>query len=263
MNTHKQSFNWILDAGLLLGFLLAFFLNLTGLDLHQWLGVGLGVFAGYHLLRHWDWVRAVTAKFFSSTSPRVLAYYTLDAALLLGFGLIVSTGIAISNWLSLAAGIYSVWKNLHVYASVITLLLVVLKIGLHWRWIVKTASRIFQAGQDAPARPQPRAALASAPAAINRRHFLALMGVVGVAAWAAVGNVFTDQQTVQAEALSSSATGTSGTTAASSAASTTSNIPNSTTSCALRCDKHCSYPGRCRRYTDIKGNGKCDLSECV
>jgi hypothetical protein len=228
MNTTRQSFNWLIDAGLLLGFLAAFFLDLTGQDVHQWLGVALGSYAGYHLLRHWDWVRAVTAKFFSRTQPRVLAYYTLDAALLLGFFLIISTGVVISSWLSLAAGAYAVWKNLHVYSSVITLLLVLLKIGLHWRWIVKTAGRIF-GGSQTPRAAAPALAPAAASAGINRRHFLTLMGVVGLASAAAVSNVVAGQQTVKAEVLT---TGTAST----NASSTTANTSSSNSTCVLRCN---------------------------
>jgi hypothetical protein len=262
MKTNKQVINWVIDAGLLLGFLLAFFLNLTGLDVHQFLGVGLGIFAGYHLLRHWDWVRAVTAKFFSATSPRVLAFYTLDAALLLGFGVIIATGVAISSWLSLAGGVYTVWKNLHVYSSLITLALVMLKIGLHWRWIVKTAARLLPEGQP---QLQPALARAAAPASsnISRRHFLTLMGVVGVSSWAAAGNVLSQDKVAQAATGTTTTTGSAatGSTITGFAAGTTSSA--TTTGCVLRCNKGCSYPGRCRRYTDSNKNGKCDLSECA
>lgn len=226
----------------------AFFVNLTGLDGHQWLGLGLGVLAAYHLLRHWDWVRSVSARFFSRTQPRVLACYTLDAALLLGFFLIVSTGVAISSWLSLAAGVYAVWKNLHVYSSVITLVLVLLKIGLHGRWIIKTAGRLFSAAQT------PRAGVpALVPAPIDRRHFLTLMGVVGLASWAALSNLSAEDQTVKAAALPPETSTPAGLSAAT----------KSSGACVPQCGKRCAYPGRCRRYSDSNRNGRCDLGECA
>ena len=34
-------------------------------------------------------------------------------------------------------------------------------------------------------------------------------------------------------------------------------------SCQVRCRRSCSFPGKCRRYTDDNGNGCCDLGECV
>ena len=41
MKQKTQTMHWIIDAALLFGFLLAFFLDLTGLAVHQWLGVAL------------------------------------------------------------------------------------------------------------------------------------------------------------------------------------------------------------------------------
>jgi len=38
--------NWWIDAVLLGSFLVAFFMALTGLSLHQWLGLAVGVLAG-------------------------------------------------------------------------------------------------------------------------------------------------------------------------------------------------------------------------
>jgi hypothetical protein len=34
-------------------------------------------------------------------------------------------------------------------------------------------------------------------------------------------------------------------------------------SCAVRCNKRCSYPGQCRRYVDANKNKRCDLGECM
>lgn len=37
---------------------------------------------------------------------------------------------------------------------------------------------------------------------------------------------------------------------------------NAATACSVRCPRNCSFPGRCRKYVDSNGNGKCDLGEC-
>ena len=66
MKINKQKWNWMTDAVLLVGFLAAFFLDLAGLPLHQWLGVALGLLTGYHFLLHRDWVKSVTQKFWLS-----------------------------------------------------------------------------------------------------------------------------------------------------------------------------------------------------
>jgi FtsZ-interacting cell division protein ZipA len=33
--------------------------------------------------------------------------------------------------------------------------------------------------------------------------------------------------------------------------------------CTVRCNKGCSFPGRCRRYRDTNNNDRCDLGECL
>lgn len=242
-------------AGLWIGFLVAFFLDLTGVDVHQWLGIILAGLAGYHLIAHWNWVKAVSAKFMGRTSGQARLYYLIDAGLLLGFAMITITGVAISTWLNLSLDSYEIWKNVHILASIATLLVTVVKIGLHWRWIVNVARQALQ-GSKAPAislNPcQP------VPAGITRRHFLSLMGVVGLASWAAIQNVVSEENGVKAAALPESMVSTTSVQTVAQTANTTSN-----TTCALRCNKRCSYPGNCRRYVDSNNNKKCDLGECV
>jgi hypothetical protein len=116
----------------------------------------------------------------------------MDASLMLGFALILVTGLVISSWFTLALENYAAWRNIHVIASIAMLLIIVVKIGLHWRWIVKTAQRLF-----APTPP----AVASLPmqhvhasATMDRRRYLALMGAIGVATAVAISQVLTARQ---------------------------------------------------------------------
>ena len=66
--------------------------------------------------------------------------------------------------------------------------------------------------------------------------------------------------TATGSATTSSATATPGATATPAATATA-----AATSVALvvLCDRGCSYPGNCGRYTDNDGTGKCDLSEGI
>jgi hypothetical protein len=261
MKTNKALLNWIINLVLWVGFLTTFFLDLTGLDVHQWLGLALGALAGYHLALHWKWVQAVGQRFFGSTSLQARAYYLLDAAILTGFALIVGTGVLISTWLGLQNIAFLV--SLHETASILTLLLVVIKLGLHWRMIVQAVLKYLPAPQWTR---QPTLAPVTAAARITRRSFLSLMGVVGVAAGAAITNVNASAPASAVNTMTSTLPNTPTTAAQSSAASATGSASTTTTAsttCVLRCNKRCSYPGRCRRYTDSNKNGKCDLGECL
>src|SRR5512136_431090 len=117
MKTNKQKHHWLIDAALFIGFLLSFWLELTGVALHQWLGVAIGTVAGYHLFTHWNWVKAVTDRFFKQTSVQARLYYVVDATVLIGLATIIVTGLVISTWFDLALTSYTTWKMIHVIAS--------------------------------------------------------------------------------------------------------------------------------------------------
>ena len=258
MKTNK--WNWMIDATLLAGFLATFFLDLTGLAAHQWLGMAVGLLAGYHLVSHWNWVKSVTLRFVGQTSRQARHYYVIDAGLMLGFALILVTGLVISSWLALPLENYAVWKNIHVIASMVTLLIVVVKIGPHWRWIVKTAQQFFSV-PDAPATNALPLQPVTASARMNRRSFLMLMGAVSLPAILAIGHVLDGGQAAPAEVANQEQV-TLGP-SSQSATQPTSSANASSTACTIRCNKGCSYPGHCRRYVDTNRNNRCDLGECM
>ena len=255
MKQDKQKRNWIIDAVLFGGFLVALWLDLTGLALHQWLGIAVGALAGYHLVAHWTWVEAVTSRLFGRANRQSRQFYAVDAGLAVGFATIAVTGLVISTWFDLGLASYAIWRNVHVLASVVTLALVVAKIGLHWRWIVSTARRrIFP--PPAPLRKTEPEQPVPVAAQIGRRDFVRLMAGVGAVALLAGVNVLDGSDDDQSVA---SASQVSGGTQALTATSTTS----TSGACTIRCGKRCSYPGHCRKYTDSNNNGRCDLGECL
>jgi hypothetical protein len=274
-NEHKT--NWILDVVLFVGLLVSFWLDLTGVGWHQWLGLGLGVVIGYHFLAHWKWVEAVGGRLFGRSIRRARLYFVIDLALLAGFYLIGLTGLIISTWLGLELGNYAAWRDLHVWVSIGTLALVVLKIGLHQGWIITTARRYFGQGKAAgrgsalPVRPPAsleHTQLVTVPAksvaaSVNtsRRDFLILMGTVGAAAIVSTFGVLHDPAAASGTNMDEDQLtslideGSQSTTSQSAAASSG--------ACYVRCDRRCSYPGHCKRYQDTNGNGRCDWGECA
>lgn len=182
---NPQRRNWIVDAVLFVGLLVACLLDVTGLTVHEWLGVAVGLFALYHLVVHWTWVKAVTARFLTCTSNEARLYYVVDVGLLAGLLMIVGTGLVISTWLDLPLTNYTLWRDLHILASVATVALTVAKIGWHWKWVVQVARRsVFKSATPALA-PVPVPA-ARPGAATSRRDFLRLMGGVSALAVLAV-----------------------------------------------------------------------------
>ncbi|MCX6056203.1 MAG: cytochrome b/b6 domain-containing protein [Chloroflexi bacterium] len=297
MVQNTQQKNWFLDVLILVAFLFAFYLDLTGLVLHQWLGVLVTLLIIVHLVAHWTWVKNVIHRFFGKTSGRARWYAFMDVALLMGMVMIVETGLVISSWFNLELPNYFAWRDLHVYSSIATLAIAVLKIGFHWKWVVHTTEKVFAVAnpQPSPYQPFPRG-MKPAPksATMDRRQFLLTMGVVSAGSLLAVSSVFSKENVSQfaLQPVDTPATDLNPQSptvfqpeiqvteaqiqlqntqsAANSAA-----IPQSTatltsveaaplpSSCVIQCSNQCSFPGRCRRYIDRNTNGKCDLGECL
>ena len=292
--------NWWIDAVLMVGYLFCFYVEFTGVAGHEWLGVGLTILTLVHLWLHWDWVKAITLRFFKGTNMKNRWYYVIDFLIVLGFIVILETGLIISTWFNLAIENYLVWLDLHIYSSFATLGLLVLKVGLHWRWVVNTTRKIFGTRGSPTAVPVKGAIPVPASRdnrVVERREFIAMMGVVSLGSVLAVSNVLSENRmlksltnsalaaadeeisTTQTEptAVSPTRTPTTVSQKASSLQSTsTVTIPQSTpttvvevptqapvVSCTIRCNGQCSFPGRCRRYIDQNNNGKCDLGECL
>jgi hypothetical protein len=172
--------------------LLTFWLDLTGVGWHQWLGVALGVLITYHFLAHWKWVEAISRRVFGRLTRQPRIYFVIDLAVLSGFYLIGLTGLVISTWLGLELGDYAAWRNLHVWASIAPGVGGV-KIGLHQGWIVSQPGGIL-GGRRRPARVfivsqaagslEPKVAVPGGGRLLREdqpEDFLILMGTVGAA----------------------------------------------------------------------------------
>lgn len=253
MKNNRSVTNWLIDAILFSSFIVLFFLELTGLALHQWLDITCGALVLYHLIRHWKWVKAVNQRLLGGTTWQARSYYLVDVLLLIGFVIILISGLIISTWLDVPLGdVATTLTDLHVVTSQATLLVVVLKIALHWRWIAKTARQLtLRPDLPTAGRREP------APSGISRRDLLRLMGVVGMAAALALLYSTKPTATTNAQAPTPQASDAQ--------KSPTLQPENSSVNCTKRCPRgrSCSYPGSCHLYTDSNGNGRCDLGECL
>jgi hypothetical protein len=254
----KQKTNWWIDVLLFAGFNTTFFLDITGVEAHQWIGIFSGALAAYHLLLHRDWVVAVTKRFFVKTSGQARGYYFLDALLLLGFVLISVTGMVISTWLNLSLSNFTTWLNIHITISIATLVILLLKLVFHWRWIARTTRKIWARPVIAPAQNAVGQPAKVRSRRMGRREFLQVMGVAGVASFLALANAY--------RGLAETVATTEATTTEEVDTQTTSTPVTSSSSnsnCTVNCRKACSFPGHCHRYVDTNNNSRCDLGECI
>ncbi len=156
--SNRTMVNMAVDLSIFVAFLVATAPRLSGLAIHEWLGLALGAALLTHLLLHWSWLVGVTRRFFGKVAWSARLNYVLNTLLFIAFTIIIVTGVLISEVAMPLLGISfandRLWENLHRVASDATVLLVGLHVAVHWRWIVNVVRRIFTRRPGLRAAPQ-------------------------------------------------------------------------------------------------------------
>ncbi|MEA4906222.1 MAG: DUF4405 domain-containing protein [Chloroflexi bacterium] len=156
---------WI-DLAILAAFLVAGQPRLTGESLHEWLGLGLGLFILIHLLLHWNWIQQVVLRFFKNLFHTSRLKFLVDVFLFIAFTGLMMSGVMISHsvlpWLGITLASGGAWKAVHSLLANVTLVLAAVHFALSWNW-VKTMSRRYLAAPLAGLF-KPRRSLAVVPA---------------------------------------------------------------------------------------------------
>jgi cytochrome b561 len=145
-----------LDLVLFVAFALDYSFQFTGLSIHEWIGLGLGVALLVHVTLHWDWVLRTTKRVFGRLAGRERLRWLVDLALLFVMTLCVASGVLISRsalpvfGITPAAGAF--WTGLHTTSADITVALVGLHVALSWRWCLTVGRRILRRKTATPTR---------------------------------------------------------------------------------------------------------------
>ena len=272
----KNVIKWFVNIVLFLLFLAAFFLDLTGVLLHQWMGLFIGALALFHLLNHWQWVKAVTERFFQASGKASRFNYILDASLAAGMTAIILSGLIISTWFGINGPAFSTWRFLHILVSISALIILFVKLLLHWKCINGALRQFFLRKPLQQPITLPGLQCEN-PAAISRRDALRTMGAISLGGAVILIKAVTS---LDMAGIAEELSGQKKTPQLQSSAEASVSIAEeqsikpaplltatpgliNTTNCIVRCPNGCTYPGLCRRYTDGNKNGRCDLGECL
>jgi hypothetical protein len=137
--------NLLLDAAILVAFLLALDPRLTGVAIHEWLSLATTAAVVVHLLLHWDWIVGITRRFLGRISGAARLNYVVDALFLIDVAVIALSGILVSQAILPTVGITppggSFWTLLHSISAGWAVVLVAVHAALHWKWIVNSVKR--------------------------------------------------------------------------------------------------------------------------
>src|SRR5512145_740987 len=161
---HCNHVNLSIDVAIFGAFLIAMAPRLSGNTIHEWLSIAFGAAIVIHLLLHWQWLVAVTKRFFGKEPWLVQINYLLNSLLFIDMTLIIFTGLMISEAALPLLGIHvapgGMWRRLHSLSANVAVFLVGLHTAFHWQWIVGSVKRKFinsRARQQQGLRmPQPR-----------------------------------------------------------------------------------------------------------
>ena len=136
------TFKFILNIFLLVTFL---FLmdewSFLGITFHEIAGLVICLFYILHKALSWQFIKETTSRLFGKIPGRSRINYIIDVLLLIGFILIIMSGMGIAktmdfSWLGFSKENFIVWRFMHTSVSMIVLMLVGVHVGMHWSWVV-------------------------------------------------------------------------------------------------------------------------------
>ena len=137
--------NLTLDIAIFSAFLVASNPAFTGLAVHEWLSVAFAATLVLHLLFHWKWIATLTKTFFKNLLHASRLDYVVDGLLFVAMTAAMLSGLMISRNVMATLGIslpaVPAWRSIHSLSSNLSLVLVAVHFGLHWKWVVTNVGR--------------------------------------------------------------------------------------------------------------------------
>ncbi len=146
MKSKKSALQIVLDVVLTITFVAFFSKSFTGMNLHELLGIGIGVLFLIHNLLNYNWIIQVSKNLFNKKmTTRTKVIYIIDILLLVAVTIIIITGIKISETIFVGPKTASMGINqgLHKFAAHVALALIGIHIGLHIGFISAFFKRFF------------------------------------------------------------------------------------------------------------------------
>jgi hypothetical protein len=182
----KLTFSLAIDAAMLLAFAMLQSWPLTGVPMHEYLGLTFLMLALAHLAIHGRWVESRAPKLLRAGSLRGRLNVLLNLLLFVAMGTALTSGVFMSKVLlpnRLSPGGYLSWHQLHENSSTLALVIVGLHVALNWDLI---AGGIRHAWRRNGPRGVPGLVASPPPAGVALRRvawIAASASLLAVAVW--------------------------------------------------------------------------------
>lgn len=137
MNMKK---NFIVDLIALAVYIVVANPLLTGIDLHEWMGLGILVIIFVHFVAHLDWIIEVFRTDRKQQSFTQVGNLVIDILALITLLVVVVSGLGISGAILPVFGYYMegyyFWDPLHLISAKLLLAIIVVHVVVHVRWLI-------------------------------------------------------------------------------------------------------------------------------
>ncbi len=144
----------LLDVGMFAALLAAFNPAWTGLAVHEWLSLAVAIPLLVHLVINWEWTLRVLGSFVDRLFHATRLNLLVDVGLFVSSVAVMLSGLLVSQVISGALGIAvapsSVWIAVHSVSADATIALLLVHLGLHWRWVTNAALRVVPVDSTQP-----------------------------------------------------------------------------------------------------------------
>lgn len=135
----------ILDLTMFGAFLAVSNPHLTGMSIHEWLGVSFIAAIITHLLFNWEWIVNVGKTFFRKLWHQSRLNFVVDTAFFIAMTGVLFSGLMISKSvlpiLGIQLNVGQGWKSIHFILSDASVILLGLHFALHFKWVVTNIGR--------------------------------------------------------------------------------------------------------------------------
>lgn len=141
--------NLVVDVTALVVYALVANPAVTGIAVHEWVGLGLVLVFLVHVAAHVDWVADAVRSALRDPAWGRTGNMVLDAGIAVAFMVCVVSGVLVSGAVLPAFGYYAqgyyFWDPLHAISAKVLLALLLVHVVVHARWLMRFAKK----GKDA------------------------------------------------------------------------------------------------------------------
>lgn len=143
----KQYTKYFLDLIMTLCFICIMKIKITGMHLHEILGLWILIFVIIHNLLNFKWIKSVSKKLFDeslNTRTKISCYLNMILAVLVTVTVVSGLLVSVTIFRNITTENRELWANVHKISALLTFIGISIHVGLHWKMIMHAFRTMFK-----------------------------------------------------------------------------------------------------------------------